>query len=107
MFRSILGIYAKCASLFFGTMMFPLVAFPSIYPSSPVPKQPGVFDNYVLAMSYGNDFCVSKPNIPECQDDTEKDAGMVLHGLWPNRHNDPKHEYGCCGKVSASDLGND
>jgi ribonuclease I len=55
----------------------------------------GEFDNYVFAVSYQTDFCLSHPNKVECQSDDILD-GMGLHGLWPNRNDDPRNQYGYC-----------
>lgn len=42
--------------------------------------EPGVFDFYVLALSWSPEFCYSHPDKPECQSGHH---GFVLHGLWP------------------------
>jgi ribonuclease I len=55
----------------------------------------GEFDNYVFAVSYQRDFCLSHPNKTECQSEEVLD-GMGLHGLWPNRNDDPRNQYGYC-----------
>lgn len=44
------------------------------------PGQPGVFDYYVLALSWSPEFCHSHPSSPECE---AKHFGFVVHGLWP------------------------
>lgn len=44
------------------------------------PGQPGVFDYYVLALSWSPEFCHSHPASPECE---PKRFGFVVHGLWP------------------------
>ncbi len=41
---------------------------------------PGVFDYYVLALSWSPEFCHSHPDNPECQSGHH---GFVVHGLWP------------------------
>lgn len=68
--------------------------------SAPIP---GNFDVYILAMSYENDFCLNRPEKPECGINQGK-YGMVLHGLWPNVLNDPKHTYAYCG-IPAEKVG--
>jgi ribonuclease T2 len=55
----------------------------------------GEFNYYVFALSYQKDFCASHPNKVECQSG-EILGGMGLHGLWPNRDDDPQHQYGYC-----------
>jgi ribonuclease T2 len=41
---------------------------------------PGVFDYYLLALSWSPEFCYSHPDKPECQSGHH---GFVVHGLWP------------------------
>jgi ribonuclease T2 len=41
---------------------------------------PGVFDYYVLVLSWSPEFCYSHPDKPECQSGHH---GFVVHGLWP------------------------
>lgn len=60
---------------------------------------PGDFSHYILSMSHMNDFCDYKPEKKECREGAGS-AGMVLHGLWPNRDNDPSHNYQYCEKSS-------
>ncbi len=40
---------------------------------------PGVFDYYVLALSWSPEFCHSHSDAPECSEH----RGFVVHGLWP------------------------
>ena len=49
---------------------------------SPPPSQgqPGVFDYYLLTLSWSPEFCHSHPDQPEC---TSGHHGFVVHGLWP------------------------
>lgn len=42
--------------------------------------QPGVFDYYVLALSWSPEFCHGHPTKPEC---ASGKFSFVLHGLWP------------------------
>ena len=42
--------------------------------------QPGVFDYYVLALSWSPEFCHSHPSNAQCQ---SRHFGFVVHGLWP------------------------
>jgi len=43
------------------------------------PGQPGVFDYYVLSLSWSPEFCHSHPSNVECR----AHSGFVVHGLWP------------------------
>lgn len=65
----------------------------------------GEFDNYVFAVSYQKDFCASHPNKLECQSDDIL-GGMGLHGLWPNRSDDPYNQYGYCD-ISQKQVGSE
>lgn len=65
----------------------------------------GRFDDYVLALSWEPTFCASHMSKPECSGETPDrfDAShLALHGLWPDRNNDPSHSYGYCGVDSAT-----
>jgi ribonuclease T2 len=42
--------------------------------------QPGVFDYYLLTLSWSPEFCHSHAEKPECQSGHH---GFVVHGLWP------------------------
>jgi len=58
------------------------------------------FDYYVLALSWEPAFCETHSDKLECasQTATRFDAtNFVLHGLWPNRSNDPNHTFSYCG----------
>ncbi len=46
--------------------------------------QPGVFDYYLLTLSWSPEFCYSHRDKPECQ---SGHFGFVVHGLWP-QYND-------------------
>jgi len=51
--------------------------------------QPGVFDYYLLTLSWSPEFCHSHPGKPECQSGHH---GFVVHGLWPQYSNGyPEH----------------
>ena len=43
------------------------------------PSEPGVFDYYVLALSWSPEFCHSHATNAQCSGH----FGMVVHGLWP------------------------
>lgn len=42
--------------------------------------QPGVFDFYVLTLSWSPEFCHGHSDSPECQNGHR---GFIVHGLWP------------------------
>ncbi len=44
---------------------------------------PGVFDFYLLTLSWSPEFCHGHPNAPQC---SEK-LGFIVHGLWPQYNN--------------------
>lgn len=51
--------------------------------------QPGVFDYYLLTLSWSPEFCYSHRDRPECQ---SGHRGFVVHGLWPqNVEGYPEH----------------
>jgi len=51
--------------------------------------QPGVFDYYLLTLSWSPEFCHSHPDKPECQSGHH---GFIVHGLWPQYANGyPEH----------------
>lgn len=58
------------------------------------------FDYYMLALSWQPTFCLQNQDKPECVAQTPNSyqaRNLVLHGLWPNRSDDPRHTYGYCG----------
>jgi ribonuclease T2 len=42
--------------------------------------QPGVFDYYLLTLSWSPEFCHGHPDNPECK---SGHYGFIVHGLWP------------------------
>ncbi len=46
--------------------------------------EPGVFDYYLLTLSWSPEFCYSHADKPECQSGHH---GFVVHGLWPQYAN--------------------
>jgi ribonuclease T2 len=46
--------------------------------------QPGVFDFYLLTLSWSPQFCSTNETNPEC---TAGERGFVVHGLWPEYNN--------------------
>lgn len=65
---------------------------------------PGVFDYYVLALSWSPEFCHSHPSAAECS----LHGGIVVHGLWPQYVNGyPEHcstQPGLADPSSMSDI---
>lgn len=50
-------------------------------------EQTGVFDYYVMALSWSPNWCAIEGdarNSPQC--DPKEDHGWILHGLWPQFH---------------------
>lgn len=43
--------------------------------------EPGVFDYYVLSLSWSPAFCLSEPGAAECGG--SRRFGFIVHGLWP------------------------
>jgi len=58
--------------------------------SGPRSGQAGVFDYYVLVLSWSPEFCYSHPSAAECS----KHSGFVVHGLWP-QNNDGSYPSNC------------
>ncbi len=52
--------------------------------------QAGVFDFYMLVLSWSPEFCFSKPSAAECS----IHAGFLVHGLWP-QNNDGTYPSNC------------
>jgi ribonuclease T2 len=44
-------------------------------------SQPGVFDYYLLSLSWSPAFCLSDPGAAECNG--PRRFGFIVHGLWP------------------------
>jgi ribonuclease T2 len=60
--------------------------------------KPGVFDYYLLTLSWSPEFCYSHKDKPECQ---SGHYGFVVHGLWPQYVNGyPEH---CSNAPGLSD----
>lgn len=66
--------------------------------------KPGNFDNYVLSITYHNDYCAQYPKDAECTTQPVM-QGMSLHGLWPSQNDDMKNSYGYCD-LPASQVKN-
>ena len=63
-------------------------------------QQPGVFDFYLLTLSWSPEFCATHPGKPECA----AHPGFVLHGLWP-QNNDGTYPENCSNAPGPSDPG--
>jgi ribonuclease T2 len=50
------------------------------HPRQATQGTPGVFDYYLLTLSWSPEFCYSHRDRPECQ---SGHRGFVVHGLWP------------------------
>src|SRR5258708_5055975 len=68
--------------------------------------KPGVFDYYVLALSWAPGFgdTASRPNARECGSD--RHLGFVVHGLWPQYEDSPSPEACAPTPPVAHDLVN-
>ncbi len=58
--------------------------------SRPRLGEAGVFDYYVLVLSWSPEFCYSHASAAECS----KHSGFVVHGLWP-QNNDGSYPLNC------------
>jgi ribonuclease T2 len=47
--------------------------------------EPGVFDYYLLSLSWSPAFCLSVPGAAECNG--PRRFGFIVHGLWPQNEN--------------------
>jgi ribonuclease T2 len=66
--------------LFLLALVAPAVGFSRRHNSQASPGTPGVFDYYLLTLSWSPEFCYSHRDKPECQSGHH---GFVVHGLWP------------------------
>lgn len=63
---------------------------------------PGVFDYYLLTLSWSPEFCYSHPDKPECQSGHH---GFVVHGLWPQYVDGyPEHCSTAAGLANPSEM---
>ncbi len=60
-------------------LIFSLTCFSSHRHSRAQNGQSGVFDFYLLVLSWSPEFCYSRPGAAECS----AHKGFVVHGLWP------------------------
>ena len=63
-------------------------------------QQPGVFDFYLLTLSWSPEFCATHPGKPECA----AHPGFVLHGLWP-QNSDGTYPENCSDAPGPSNPG--
>jgi ribonuclease T2 len=66
-------------------------------PAQKHPTKAGVFDYYVMSLSWAPDFCQGKAPDDECG----QHRGFVLHGLWPENF-DGTFPENCPTKLTAS-----
>ncbi len=62
--------------------------------------QPGVFDFYLLALSWSPEFCATHSGSPECS----AHPGFVVHGLWP-QNNDGTYPENCSSAPGPANPG--
>jgi ribonuclease T2 len=64
--------------------------------------KPGVFDYYLLTLSWSPEFCYSHKDKPECQ---SGHYGFVIHGLWPQYADGyPEHCSNAPGLANPSEM---
>ncbi len=64
--------------------------------------KPGVFDYYLLTLSWSPEFCHSHAEKPECQSGHH---GFVVHGLWPQYVDGyPEHCSNAPGLTNPGDM---
>jgi ribonuclease T2 len=83
---------------FFMTLMLIAMMVSGAFAAQSGP-QPGDFDNYAFSLSWQPTFCETHHDKKECNSWKSGDfdtKNLVLHGLWPNKKNDKKHNYGFC-----------
>lgn len=64
------------------------------------PSVAGVFDYYLLALSWSPTFCLTRPDNEQC---SGKGYGFVLHGLWPQNDQGPWPQF-CQGVAPLSEA---
>lgn len=66
------------------TCCFLIVSLAAVFPArAQKPGQPGVFDFYLLTLSWSPEFCHGHQGNPECSGH----QGFVVHGIWPQYKN--------------------
>jgi ribonuclease T2 len=72
-------------------------ASPTVFaPATKKFGQSGQFDYYVFEMTYRIDFCLTHSTDASCAS-ADANQPMSLHGLWPDRNDDPSNKYSFCG----------
>lgn len=82
----------RCLSFLFCLLSFASVCYPSHHHRhhSAPRGQTGVFDFYMLVLSWSPEFCSSKPTAAQCG----QHASFVVHGFWP-QNNDGTYPSNC------------
>jgi ribonuclease T2 len=62
-------------------------------------QQAGVFDYYLLNLSWSPEFCHSHASSPECG----KQLGLIVHGLWPQYNGTPGGPENCGNMPGLAD----
>ncbi len=63
-------------------------------------SQPGVFDYYLLSLSWSPEFCTTPAGQkPEKQQQCSAHYGFVIHGLWPQNNNSYPENCGAAAQV--------
>ncbi len=73
-----------------GLLAVSLWAYSSHRQRRPRSGHAGVFDFYLLVLSWSPEFCHNQPAAAECS----TGAGFLVHGLWP-QNNDGSYPYNC------------
>lgn len=80
----------RCSKASIGLLALSLCAHPSHRQRRPSSGQAGVFDFYLLVLSWSPEFCHSQPSAAQCAAKT----GFIVHGLWP-QNKDGSYPYNC------------
>jgi ribonuclease T2 len=81
--REVAGIARVAHGSVVGLLLIALVIRPveARHHGGAAPGEPGVFDYYLLSLSWSPAFCSERPDSPECR--SPKPFGFIVHGLWP------------------------
>ncbi len=80
----------RCLKVTAALLALALGCYPSHRRNRSSSGQAGVFDYYLLVLSWSPEFCHSKPSAAECG----KHQGFIVHGLWP-QNNDGSYPSNC------------
>lgn len=72
---------AQAAALLLTALLCIPSSAPARHRSRDSDAQPGVFDYYLLSLSWSPAFCLSSPDAAECGG--PRHYGFIVHGLWP------------------------